>query len=713
MTISTLPPAPEPSDSPQDFNNKAFAFVAALDGFVTEANQLASDVNDDAVAAAQSASDATTNGAAQVALAEAEADRAKDEADRAELAADSAAGSANFKGEWSTLTGSLNIPASVSHNDQIWILEENVADVTLEEPGVSTKWTSLGGGGGADLQEFTTSGTWTKPTNATFVLVEAWGGGGGGASGARGAAGVAKTGGGGGGGGSYFYNLVKASDLPSTVSVTIGAGGAGGAAITNDNFGGEVGQNGGTTSFGAYVNSYGGFGGLAGFFGVSLSQSGGGTPILNFESTPSVFANLSFSGGSGGGFNSSVSGSGSPAALGGAGGGSGSAYTTSNEYGLAGSSAKIGEFYFDGRVYYPGVSGTNGSVFGQSGGGGAAGSFNAFSATSAAYGNSNFVLCTNPNTALASSGIIKSPNGTSNWEMQAGLNNAGANQVVFDGTKFVFINRFTREIYTTIDFSSYTKINTSITNLLPSVTVFKYLNNLYFINVGTLLYYSSDLITWTSVNPGLSQSIRDICWTGTNYVVVSFGGTFVRYSANLSSWSTPTSGGTVASYKCESNGAGSVVIFTTNTPFAQISTDNGVNFVNVSTTLATAGAAFVSTGFLNSIWFYASGNSLWTSSNGDTWTNRINASGDTLGGFAWDGTTYIVGSSTIDNTAVRSSTDLTTWTERAITEINGAGGKGGDGNISAGGGGGGASVNGNNSGAGGDGGDGYCRVYTW
>lgn len=119
MTMTTLPPAPLPTDDTATFNTRAFSLVASLGPFVTEANALEAAVDADATSAAANASSAASSAIA-------------------------ATGSANFKGEWSTLTGALAIPASVSSGGKVWLLTANVSDVTAEVPGVSTKWIQPG-----------------------------------------------------------------------------------------------------------------------------------------------------------------------------------------------------------------------------------------------------------------------------------------------------------------------------------------------------------------------------------------------------------------------------------------------------------------------------------------------------------------------------------------------------------------------------------------
>lgn len=134
-----------------------------------------------------------------------------------------------------------------------------------------------GGGGGVSITVYTSSTTWTKPTGAKAVEVICIGAGGGGGSGRKGAAGSTRTGGGGGGGGAYSRAVFDASLLGSTETVSVGAGGTGGAAITTDSTLGANGVAGGASTFGNWVYAGGGGRGNGGNALQVLGGGGGST----------------------------------------------------------------------------------------------------------------------------------------------------------------------------------------------------------------------------------------------------------------------------------------------------------------------------------------------------------------------------------------------------------------------------------------------------
>lgn len=162
---------------------------------------------------------------------------------------------------------------------------------------------------------FTANGTWNKPTGLDadrMVLIQLWAGGGGGAT---------LSGGAGGGGGGYREIRMRYADLPSSVSVTIGAGGAAGAAGSNTTFGAlataygggagvSTGSGGGGGALGVGGNGSTGIGGTAGRLG---GGAGVGTNITGGDG-------VGFGGGAGGG---GASGRGGDAHYGGGGGGGG------------------------------------------------------------------------------------------------------------------------------------------------------------------------------------------------------------------------------------------------------------------------------------------------------------------------------------------------------------------------------------------------------
>lgn len=130
MTIPAITPDPinPPTDTPQrndtDFRTKADVFVdwqgntfpTEIDAFITEMNATITQMN----------------------LVSAQVDEDSEITEQARL---TTVGAVNFKGYWAGLTGELAMPASVAHGGHLWLLTENLADVTAVEPTTpNTEW---------------------------------------------------------------------------------------------------------------------------------------------------------------------------------------------------------------------------------------------------------------------------------------------------------------------------------------------------------------------------------------------------------------------------------------------------------------------------------------------------------------------------------------------------------------------------------------------
>ena len=116
--ITQFPTPPSRNDAPDLFTSRADAFLGAFPGFVDEVNPEIENIN---TKSAQVSADAAAS----------------------ESARSVAVAAANFKGDWSSLTGPLDIPASVAHQGVVWVLLEDVGDVAAVEPGVSSVWLSV------------------------------------------------------------------------------------------------------------------------------------------------------------------------------------------------------------------------------------------------------------------------------------------------------------------------------------------------------------------------------------------------------------------------------------------------------------------------------------------------------------------------------------------------------------------------------------------
>ncbi|MBM1556662.1 hypothetical protein JQV19_08380 [Sulfitobacter mediterraneus] len=248
-------------------------------------------------------------------------------------------------------------------------------------------------GGGVDVQEFTASGTWTKPASGTYAKIEVWGAGAGGGSGRQGSgASQDAFGGTGGGGGAYIEITIPLADLSATATVVVGAGGTGGAAQATSNTDGSNGADGGVSYFidsgVAYALANGGKKGLSGSTAAKDGGDGGDSgqspPEISGQDDQITHGGLGnstggsspggksyFGGGAGGGMTATgTSGGGNSSIKGGAGGGAGGGHDGAVNQNSQGGAVGFSNRGAGTQPFTDGGAGGNASADGSSGGGG-------------------------------------------------------------------------------------------------------------------------------------------------------------------------------------------------------------------------------------------------------------------------------------------------------------------------------------------------------
>jgi hypothetical protein len=611
-----------------------------------------------------------------------------------------------------------------------------------------------------NIQEFTISGTWRKPTGCSVVMVELWGGGG--AGGGGGSANTTQSGGG--GGGAYSFRMINAKDLPTQVPVVIGAGGTGSA--------GTTGGSGGTTYFGnayaitstsfnaigAYAQAGGGAGGLAvtsgGFGGGSMSNStgtGNGSTASGTPGEPYIYAQNNqggghFGGSSGlsalvrhsmwGGATGDYGGSsigGGVSGMGGCGGGSGGGYNATLPLGGTDGGGPLRTTLAGGALAMNavGTAGKNGGPR-EGGGGGASGLVAVPNMTV------QQILINSGTAFMAGAQDYQSyavTSITSNTPTRGNGHN-GITKIIWDGSKYVGVSPYRLPVATGSIYTSTDGINWNLFSAISNLVINKilvaanildigYANGTYvatFVdqnNAGLGIGYSYDLKNWVSSRT--TQSDRNISVANNVFYNGGSGTPFVRSTDGIT-WTTPT-GATVTSPIFVAGNGGTGVVVQTTTTATYFSTDNGASF-SISTNTA-VGAVIVTGGSQGGLTysstyskFYLVGSSsIYSSSDGgNNWTLETDGTTDNYSGIAAGvigGTDcLIVGSVSTNANMYLYSTNGTSWTMLSNTFSQANASVGGRGGFPSGGGGGGGS-RGNTNTAGGAGGNGFARISCW
>jgi hypothetical protein len=582
---------------------------------------------------------------------------------------------------------------------------------------------NLGWKKSAYYEEFSSAGSWSKPVDVQYVLVEAWGAGGAGAPGTTGPESSTINAGFGGGGGAYNTRLFTTDELPPSVFIAVGAGGI------------ASGENGGDSSFGTYLTGYGGSAGalvtsLGGGGGGGRLSAGSGTLAGEPRETGLATANI-FGGGAGSGAvpEGSILGGGAGAreltgtssgfsVYGGAGGTRGAIYNNSSGYFLSSN--------FSSPTGYFGSAGSGGTSFALV--------RNRFDFV--AYHSGEFLL---GQVSGAFLGCLLSSTDGSTWNIEK-LDNPFLNidKIFHDGSQWVGYATRGGIIYVSINKKTWIQKASLGFNELNSMA---YYSGLYVAVGGQNIRTSTDLENWTIATGFASQvTLLYVIHDNNNWLVTSSRSTLTNLTAiyisnDAQSWTarTPFSGiaGASGFFTRIASDQTTLVVYSPNAPAnARVlySTDTGVTWATgTSPSGWPSGVATTYAGDLK----YRNGTFVLTpasspfvihySTNGQTFSVT---SGNISGGsieYASGGIEkfFLLSNSTGELGRLWDVTGTITGTTTLISvPVTGENGQpGSSGAIACGGGGGAAAVTGvwgtPSGGSGGPGGPGLVRVYAW
>ena len=159
-----LPDFPGPNTPEAQYDDAAYNWGSAIPGYGNRVKAIGDNVFNNANAAASIL------------------ELCEDAQRLTEMARDTAMGVANFKGDWVNLSGPLSRPATVQHNNSVWLLMRDVSNVAAEVPGVSTAWvnqtarvSSVNGRTGDVVGLVEASGpTYTKATPMSAAPLGQW-----------------------------------------------------------------------------------------------------------------------------------------------------------------------------------------------------------------------------------------------------------------------------------------------------------------------------------------------------------------------------------------------------------------------------------------------------------------------------------------------------------------------------------------------------------